>query len=118
MNVQATHVKITAPAWSDPIKLFMPYQINTLKLRCRGYFMRNSLMKMLAVMNVVSFILEINDSVSISACECTKCTFHFIVCIPGIKGNNCEINIDECASDPCIHGVCNDEVIFEFILFF
>lgn len=32
------------------------------------------------------------------------------VCIPGIKGDKCEIDIDECASAPCFHGSCQDEV--------
>lgn len=34
----------------------------------------------------------------------------FPVCVPGIVGENCEIDIDECASSPCQHGVCHDEV--------
>ena len=31
-------------------------------------------------------------------------------CNPGYSGDNCEINIDECASDPCVHGTCVDLV--------
>lgn len=32
------------------------------------------------------------------------------VCVPGIIGRNCEIDIDECESNPCQHGTCHDEV--------
>lgn len=39
----------------------------------------------------------------------TKFLLH-AVCIPGIKGDKCEIDIDECASAPCFHGSCQDEV--------
>ena len=28
----------------------------------------------------------------------------------GYSGLNCETNIDECASDPCLHGTCGDMV--------
>lgn len=30
--------------------------------------------------------------------------------MPGIIGRNCEIDIDECESNPCQHGTCHDEV--------
>ncbi|KAH8334832.1 hypothetical protein KR067_012180, partial [Drosophila pandora] len=31
------------------------------------------------------------------------------VCVQGITGKNCEININECESNPCSkHGNCND----------
>ncbi|XP_013412192.1 protein crumbs [Lingula anatina] len=29
-------------------------------------------------------------------------------CVPGSTGVNCEVNIDECNSNPCVHGTCND----------
>lgn len=32
------------------------------------------------------------------------------ICIPGIIGLNCEQNVNECESNPCIHGACHDEV--------
>ncbi|KAK9871195.1 hypothetical protein WA026_011476 [Henosepilachna vigintioctopunctata] len=32
------------------------------------------------------------------------------ICIPGITGKNCEIDIDECQSSPCVHGKCEDVI--------
>ncbi len=31
-------------------------------------------------------------------------------CQPGFTGTNCEINIDECASNPCVNGDCIDQI--------
>ncbi|XP_076046639.1 cell polarity complex component crumbs isoform X2 [Oratosquilla oratoria] len=31
-------------------------------------------------------------------------------CVPGYTGINCEINIDECAPGPCVHGTCEDGI--------
>ncbi|PNF36740.1 Protein crumbs [Cryptotermes secundus] len=32
------------------------------------------------------------------------------VCVPGITGENCEINVNECDPEPCIHGSCKDVI--------
>ncbi|KAJ8679887.1 hypothetical protein QAD02_015674 [Eretmocerus hayati] len=32
------------------------------------------------------------------------------ICIQGVMGKNCETNINECESNPCIEGVCMDRV--------
>ena len=32
------------------------------------------------------------------------------VCKTGFTGDTCQINIDECNPEPCIHGVCEDQV--------
>lgn len=31
-------------------------------------------------------------------------------CHPWVPGINCEVNPDDCASDPCVHGVCQDGI--------
>ena len=37
-------------------------------------------------------------------------TFLFIVCSDGFTGMDCETNIDDCATDPCVNGTCTDLV--------
>ncbi|KAJ8978001.1 hypothetical protein NQ317_004546 [Molorchus minor] len=32
------------------------------------------------------------------------------LCVPGVTGQNCEININECESNPCYNGVCSDKI--------
>ncbi|XP_060527208.1 protein crumbs [Cylas formicarius] len=32
------------------------------------------------------------------------------LCIPGVTGHNCEININECESNPCHFGACLDQI--------
>ncbi|XP_065321637.1 protein crumbs-like isoform X2 [Gordionus sp. m RMFG-2023] len=31
-------------------------------------------------------------------------------CNPGFNGTNCDINIDDCVSNPCLHGACIDRI--------
>jgi len=31
-------------------------------------------------------------------------------CVPGFKNKNCEVNINDCEPNPCLHGHCLDEV--------
>ncbi|XP_066252818.1 protein crumbs [Euwallacea similis] len=32
------------------------------------------------------------------------------LCVPGVTGANCEININECESSPCQYGTCTDKI--------
>ena len=36
--------------------------------------------------------------------------FVYLVCSDGFTGMNCEINIDDCATNPCVNGTCIDVV--------
>uniref|UniRef100_A0A8C6RW75 Crumbs family member 1, photoreceptor morphogenesis associated n=1 Tax=Nannospalax galili TaxID=1026970 RepID=A0A8C6RW75_NANGA len=40
-------------------------------------------------------------------CEDIHCSYH-CSCPLGWSGTNCELNIDECSSNPCVHGNCSD----------
>ena len=31
---------------------------------------------------------------------------YFCECLAGYNGTNCQTEIDECASNPCVHGSC------------
>lgn len=39
-----------------------------------------------------------------------RCYSFECVCVAGTTGSRCEVNIDECASNPCGHGKCIDGV--------
>uniref|UniRef100_A0A8D0FP68 Crumbs cell polarity complex component 1 n=1 Tax=Strix occidentalis caurina TaxID=311401 RepID=A0A8D0FP68_STROC len=42
-------------------------------------------------------------------CEDSYTSYHCI-CPKGWTGTHCEVNIDECSSNPCIHGNCTDGI--------
>ncbi|XP_075365269.1 protein crumbs homolog 1 [Mycteria americana] len=42
-------------------------------------------------------------------CEDFYTSYH-CVCPKGWTGTHCEVNIDECSSNPCIHGNCTDRI--------
>ena len=31
---------------------------------------------------------------------------YYCECLDGFNGTNCEIEVNECASNPCVHGMC------------
>nr|XP_020640280.1 protein crumbs homolog 1 [Pogona vitticeps] len=37
-------------------------------------------------------------------------TYYHCTCIDGYTGTHCEINIDDCTSNPCVHGNCSDGI--------
>lgn len=37
-------------------------------------------------------------------------TYYRCVCADGYTGTHCEINTDDCASNPCVHGNCSDGI--------
>ncbi|WP_437522135.1 calcium-binding EGF-like domain-containing protein [Sorangium sp. So ce726] len=58
---------------------------------------------------------NVSDNCSPSPCQngstCTSSASGYTcTCVPGYTGTNCETEIDECASDPCVHGQCLDAV--------
>ncbi|CAG9817889.1 unnamed protein product [Phaedon cochleariae] len=32
------------------------------------------------------------------------------LCVPGVTGQNCEVNVNECESNPCFYGTCVDKI--------
>ena len=40
---------------------------------------------------------------------------HHCLCDTGFTGSRCELNIDDCLSNPCIHGSCKDNGTDRFI---
>lgn len=42
---------------------------------------------------------------------CTGNSTHFhCACLPGFTGSHCEVDVNDCASSPCVNGLCVDEV--------
>ncbi|KAL8178200.1 UNVERIFIED_CONTAM: hypothetical protein K2H54_035691 [Gekko kuhli] len=64
--------------------------------------------------SIVTGCLELN-SCSLNPCAhdgiCDDFySYYHCTCAKGWTGTHCEINIDECASNPCVHGNCSDGI--------
>ncbi|XP_066275397.1 fibropellin-3-like [Branchiostoma lanceolatum] len=61
-----------------------------------------------------SDVVTCKQNVCLNGGNCTSCfneSYAYCDCAPGFVGDRCEINIDECASDPCQYGgTCVDGV--------
>ena len=55
--------------------------------------------------DVVSDLCDGNNCSGNGTCQAGVCT-----CAAGYTGTTCETNIDDCASNPCLHGSCTDGV--------
>lgn len=42
-------------------------------------------------------------------CE-SRQSLYYCSCQPGFSGDNCDVNIDDCSSNPCVNGKCVDGV--------
>ena len=61
-----------------------------------------------------------NESVPSAPCDSNPCqhggtcddtdTQYMCTCSQGFSGPNCETDIDDCISNPCVHGVCKDGI--------
>uniref|UniRef100_A0A8D2IYT3 Crumbs cell polarity complex component 1 n=1 Tax=Varanus komodoensis TaxID=61221 RepID=A0A8D2IYT3_VARKO len=61
---------------------------------------------------VVTGCMELDACLSSPCMHGGKCeddyAYYHCTCAEGWTGSHCEINIDECASNPCAHGNCSD----------
>lgn len=51
-----------------------------------------------------------NPCVNNGTCSANPAGGYRCSCPPGFTGVNCETEIDECESDPCVHGMCEDGI--------
>ena len=63
----------------------------------------------------ISDVSDIDECAIANPCsgngECFDQVNHYIcVCMDGYTGSTCDINIDDCLHNPCIHGNCTDDV--------